>query len=367
MFFINPQTGNTSLIENVASNNLPQIFIDLENPDQLALINQQNLEGNTALHYAIDNLDLLEELMFNGANPFIPNNHGDTVYDFLQSYAQTYPSYQEFLDYLDNSESSEEYPPIVRYGELEENEFDTMSETEAAINEYNRLNEDPKKDPKKPPENSLFDQIKLYVWDFDCTITQIHSCSHPGFEQIPVSQSVADERLFDQVIIDLQKYGKYVAIASYGKKEVILQTMEKLFGHHNPFNQENIITPADVSTSLSTSLPNSLPNSLSTPKGRKWLECHHPPPKLNKVTMIKILQDRYQQMGKNFNNDNIVLIDDTSDNVHSARNDGYYGILIPKDGCQGFNRNLHPDLTEIIKKNKDFATLWNQYLQDSTS
>ena len=73
--------------------------------------NQQDLNGNTALHYAVvdfvhnddDYLRQVECIQFlinNGANPFIKNKSGDTPYDLTHHFILNQPYYKKITKYL---------------------------------------------------------------------------------------------------------------------------------------------------------------------------------------------------------------------------------------------------------------------------
>lgn len=316
MFHIDPRTGNTTLIEDVARDNLSRVMRDLQSPELPEVINLQNKEGNTALHYAIRNPEILELLLNHGANPLIPNNQGHTVYDYVLEYAQNKPGYRELKQLIQS-----QYPQTREFGNSEEIE-----------------------------EISLFDQIKLYVWDFDCTISNRPTCQNRLLYTTFTDPYtvVSDVDLLRRVILNLRKYGKKVAIASYGEKRIILRTIEKIFGRENPFTLENIITPVDVSRLT----------------GVNWPECHDAPPGYNKNVMIRILQDRFRARGLIFNDDEILLIDDRQSNINNAKLAGYYGIKIPSSECRGFNRNLSPYLLDVLyKRSTSFPLFWSAYLE----
>lgn len=283
----------TDLMVAVSSQDLPAIRRSLSNE---AEINIQNEDGYTALHYAVDYPQVLEMLLKKGADPMIADDLGYRPYDYISQYAQSDPKYQEIKDRIDS-------------------------------------------------EISLFDKIKLYVWDFDCTITGIHSCGNELLftENVDLRRVIADLDLFKQVIKRLRELGKEVAIASYGRKEIILQTMKKIFGEENPFNESNVVTP----------------QSITVTPGRRWLDCHFPPAGFDKNDMLQLLQKRYQDL----KNDQIILFDDTPENVDRAISQGYLGIKIPKAGCKGFNRNLSEVFPDLLTNGEEFANLWSRYLQ----
>jgi hypothetical protein len=286
----------TDLMVAVSSQDLPSIRRYLDQAE----INVQNEDGYTALHYAVDMPQVLEMLLEKGADPMIADDLGYRPYDYIAQYAQSDPKYQEIKDRIDSN-------------------------------------------------LSLFDRIQLYVWDFDCTITGIHSCGNELLfsENVELRRVIADLDLFKQVIKRLRELGKEVAIASYGRKEIILQTMKKIFGDENPFNESNVVTP----------------QSITITPGRRWLDCHLPPAGFDKNDMLQLLQKRYRDNGQDFKNDQIILFDDTAENVDRAISQGYLGIKIPKAGCKGFNRNLNQVFPDLLTHEDEFANLWSRYLK----
>src|SRR5665648_139384 len=97
---------------------------------------------------------------------------------------------------------------------------------------------------------SVLGPVKLVVFDFDCTITSVHTCPNMTPEQL---ESMSLDRVVDVVkfraFVDyLLRSNTNVAIASYGRKDLILSIMGQIFRDTNPFNALNVITPLDVST-----------------------------------------------------------------------------------------------------------------------
>jgi len=101
-------------------------------------------------------------------------------------------------------------------------------------------------------KNNLLDNLKLITFDFDCTITNITSSPYINVENLLKSE---DKKAFYNLIKDLIKKEKYLGIASYGYKEVILKTMEKVFTTQNPFNEQNVLTPLDIAIKYGITWP----------------------------------------------------------------------------------------------------------------
>lgn len=178
--------------------------------------------------------------------------------------------------------------------------------------------------PQRSPQRFPLDSISLVVFDFDLTVTGVHTCGeHPltpeEIAKIPLETLLIDSDIFRRVVDYLLQHGKKVAIASYGNRDVIFTLMDRLFGDANPFNEENVITPRVVSQTYDIN----------------WRECmsdpdrpeHAPyynPADYTKTNMLDILARRYH-----LPKDEILLIDDTKLNVDRAVASGYRGIAIP--------------------------------------
>ena len=308
---MDPRTGDTDLMTLVSNYYDNKGIVDyyLEHPELITpILNQQNKAGNTVLHYALYNFALLDRLIELGADPYIKNNKGHSPYDYITEYSEEDPEYLALKERLDR--------------EMEE-----------------------------PIDQSrILDRFQLFVWDFDCTITKVHSCKSKYLfgNHMDLNVVLADPDLFRRTIVSLLWAGKDVAIASYGDKDIILQTTKKLFGDANPFNKDNIVTPRDVSIAL----------------GIRWLDCNYPPTGYDKNEMLRLLQERYLNQGKLIENAEVVLFDDTEDNVDKALEDGYNAVLIPPTGCQGFNCNLIMGLNKIglfdDLSDADFLAIWSR-------
>lgn len=177
-------------------------------------------------------------------------------------------------------------------------------------------------------QTDLFNRIKLMIFDFDCTITNFHLSSSVTLEEIlshPISEFI-DAPLFKAFVEYLLKKGIQVAIASYGKKNIILNLMNRVFSD-SIFDEDNVVTPHDISLA----------------KGVKWSEGCNPNKKLllNKNDMIQLLAHRLELDPKE-----ICLLDDTEEHIVNARNLGCEAILAPK--CEKFRQTLKAVLKHFL-------------------
>jgi hypothetical protein len=175
---------------------------------------------------------------------------------------------------------------------------------------------------------SLFDGIKLMIFDFDCTITNFHLSSSVTLEDVssrPVSEFI-EAPLFTSFVRYLLARKIQVAIASYGKKEIILGLMNRVFLDPT-FDQNNVVTPRDISLA----------------KSIKWTEGCNPSKKLsvNKNDMIHLLARRL-----GLEKEGICLLDDTEEHIENARSFGYRAILVPK--CEKFRETLRSVLRHFL-------------------
>ena len=168
---------------------------------------------------------------------------------------------------------------------------------------------------------SSSNEFDLVVFDVDFTLTRDHSCMRGKPEVIPPEQYVLyindqDAEELRNFVSSLISKGIKVAIASYGRKNNIKNLMNYVFmGFRNPFNDDNIITPADVSSQYDID----------------WPECYEPTVSgYNKNTMLYILKERYNIDDIN----KILLVDDTGKVVTDAIMGGFSSLPVPRG--QGF-------------------------------
>lgn len=216
----------------------------------------------------------------------------------------------------------------------------------------------PSKIPRRDPQMdvSLLDNIRAVTFDFDCTTLKKHSCSgipltSATVERVPIGDLVADLELFKNTIDNLVALGKSVAILSYGRKEIILAVMGKIWNSSSPFNADNVITPADITNKYELSPP--------------WKECFNNPVGYSKNNMLELLQERLAAKGEDAANSEIVLIDDDMRNALRASQAGYYGVAIPAAACAGYNRNLEAELDEVAgsARGEDLVQAFSTFLE----
>ena len=112
----------------------------------------------------------------------------------------------------------------------------------------------------------------LIVWDFDLTVLNTHAFGE-GVEVADVADryeaDVRDIELFRSFVGTARTRSIPVGIASYGRREVILEYMKHIFsGPHAldgppPFDARNVVTPSALQLLDGTSVPNGKPRMLS--------------------------------------------------------------------------------------------------------
>lgn len=186
-------------------------------------------------------------------------------------------------------------------------------------------------------------EIKWVIWDFDLTITQIHTCA-PNMtleeaQNLDLDLIVADPIVFRNVNLYLQQAGFQIGIASYGRQEIISTIVNRIFqGTENPIR--NIVTP----------------NILGT----KWKDGHEPPRGLGKVDLLRC----FLQLNK-CSPEEMILIDDKFENCLAAHNQGYRSRVIEKFGRKdGFLLLAEEDYQKLEKKLSlaDFIQLWEIFI-----
>lgn len=191
------------------------------------------------------------------------------------------------------------------------------------------------------------DQITVVVFDFDLCITQKHSCSisKDTFMSLPLSESLADPLVFRNLVHLLLRSGIKVAIASFGHKEIILHTMRRLFKSTPgdcPFNEDNIITPADASREYSV----------------YWPEGYEPPPGYSKSDLIVCLQ---RKMRSSIPESQILLIDDSLTNCMDAIKHSYSAKLCCRlsrnQGLECLCRDAYHEIPPEM-----FYEAWNSFI-----
>ncbi len=98
--------------------------------------------------------------------------------------------------------------------------------------------------------DNFIKKYDLYIWDFDLTLVKIHTFASEVKEEDVTSLSwkkfmnqLSDPVFFRDLVIYLIENKKKVAIASFGKYNIIKTYMDRLFNDNHIFDKHNIITP----------------------------------------------------------------------------------------------------------------------------
>lgn len=165
----------------------------------------------------------------------------------------------------------------------------------------------------------IFDNIELFVFDFDCTVTN-YNLSNLNLHQAQTDMisNFIDVDLFRACVKYFLKQNIHVAVASYGRKNIILTLLLRIFDEAI-FDEKNVITPKDMPSC----------------NGKQWREAYIPPSKinLNKNNMLERLTAYYKVKTSHTH-----LLDDSHINVIRALNAGYQATTAPKEG--GFKSSL---------------------------
>jgi hypothetical protein len=171
--------------------------------------------------------------------------------------------------------------------------------------------------------DSFIEEYDLYVFDFDLTILKIHSYAQNmtpskvesmGWRKL--MDQFADPIFFRDLINYLISQNKKVAIASFGKYNVIKAYLDRLFDNTSIFGLDNIITP-----------PNER-NIRPSDDKNEYL-----------VSLIRDLNIDYKR---------VIFFDDDINNVNKSKELGVMAIQI--DPMNGFNRNVWNQLTTLKQK-----------------
>jgi hypothetical protein len=171
--------------------------------------------------------------------------------------------------------------------------------------------------------DSFIEQYDLYVFDFDLTILKIHSYAQNmtpskvesmGWRKL--MDQFSDPIFFRDLINYLISQNKKVAIASFGKYNVIKAYLDRLFDNTSIFGLDNIITP--------TNERNIRPND----DKNEYL-----------VGLIRDLNIDYKR---------VIFFDDDINNINKSKELGVMAIQI--DPMNGFNRNVWNQLAKPIHK-----------------
>lgn len=188
--------------------------------------------------------------------------------------------------------------------------------------------------------------IQVVVFDFDETITKIHSCSprrsYEELNQMPLEELVADWIVFRNLVLCLKKLSMELAIASFGHKNIIKMVLDRIFtGYTNPFRDELIITPMSISKSHNI----------------VWKEGYEAPNGYGKFTMISHIQ----KIVRSTKSSEIVLIDDSYRNCYEAMKHGYaVGNIRRLSRSHGLQSLVCNDPDIILTS--EFVKIWNRFL-----
>jgi len=135
------------------------------------------------------------------------------------------------------------------------------------------------------------------------------------------------KRLFDE----LKAKERIICIASYGYKGIIHHVLELL---DISKDIHMIITPSNIPI-----------------EGKEWKEGSNPPPGYNKNNMLELIEKSNTLEKKD-----IILIDDSGDNIRNAISEGYKGICVSREHNNNIIDKLYEtsDVTKIIRKKRDF-------------
>lgn len=171
--------------------------------------------------------------------------------------------------------------------------------------------------------DSFIEQYDLYVFDFDLTILKIHSYAQNmtpskvesmGWRKL--MDQFADPIFFRDLINYLISQNKKVAIASFGKYNVIKAYLDRLFDNTSIFGLDNIITP-----------PNER-NIRPSDDKNEYL-----------VGLIRDFNIDYKR---------VIFFDDDINNINKSKELGVMAIQI--DPMNGFNRNVWNQLAKPKQK-----------------
>ena len=155
--------------------------------------------------------------------------------------------------------------------------------------------------PSGPP-------CSLVVWDFDKTVLRIHAYGRRiEPEQVAArwERDIADKDFFIQFVSTARSRGIHVAIASFGRAEVVQEYMHEIFREHGgpAFPPELIVTPAALGARDGTSVADGKPRMLQLLQGR----------------CSPVVTDR----GK------VLFFDDDGDNIADCVRAGYRAVHTP--------------------------------------
>lgn len=206
---------------------------------------------------------------------------------------------------------------------------------------------------------------RLFVFDFDNTI---YTHSREGLPNScsllspPENYKLSDNEFLHELLTDLIQQKHHVGVASFGKKQIIIETMNKILGFNNSnssskyannvcenrsgyFNDQNVMTAQDVpefwaiklqkySKTFQTYMQNANNDILNAFESFKAIEKPETNPKMYfcmdlgpqaKVQMIKQLCQHYgiTQLS------DVLFFDDNTANIEEALTHGIQAFAVP--------------------------------------
>ena len=201
------------------------------------------------------------------------------------------------------------------------------------------------------------DAIRLVVWDFDMTILRIHSfakrISALDIPRRDYERDCADANFFRAFLREMKQKSIEVAIASFGKRDVIETYIKHLV---NAEKGDDVADYAFVDTQKSIVTPNDVggTDGCSMKDKSRMLDM------LTKRYMLSMSEDDILKEGHGVNVDvllekarkKVVFFDDDEDNINAAKKLGYtYAVHTPNAFERESWRELYwkiPKLRELF-------------------
>ena len=192
--------------------------------------------------------------------------------------------------------------------------------------------------PELQVSQYLYDNCKLWVWDFDDTLIDTSTYYIKNMDPFYIKQRTNEElddeiphwKYFRQLVTFLVSSGKKVGIASFGTYEIIQAYMDRIFGYNQRFfTRRNIMASCRDERSR---------RDFKMPK--------------NKNSYIYYLMDEYKI--QDFQT--VVLFDDLSSNISDASAVGVLSIKIngrDQNGIMNKRELFGPKLMKAIDEKSD--------------
>lgn len=185
---------------------------------------------------------------------------------------------------------------------------------------------DIKKDNYKKDFYYLLENYDLWIWDFDLTLTKIHTYKQKldsynvgRKKQRDLENDFWEPYFFINFVNYLILNDKKVAIISFGSYDVIKTYLDRLFGNNYIFNSKNILTPLSGDSRYGEHIP-------------------HPPNDKNQM-IINLSKFYHIDLSR------IIFFDDTLHNIYQSKQLGIMSVHIPRE--HGFTSSY---LKEIEKQ-----------------